>query len=373
MPSDSTSSEIIVELPRPLVREERLAKAINKIADPMFVPYLEEAWRCFNVGSYNGTIVWAWCAVMGYLYAIVDNTCKDIFSFHCGKKLDSLTDINSVLDDGFIQVCRKIKILDIDKNVQLSSWLNQFRRRRGELAHGKWQIPALAEEAVKYIEDTVEFFLQTSFKQHRLNLTTNDIRDLAMKYRDEFDITRIAELISFVTDPENIAENICHVLLDDCRKENPRNMRTLRDIWHTSYAQINKENQSKIIEHAIRVMADAQGLRTRCQDGVWIVKAILDEDNADLTALPVQYDGFWRLFRFYIWRRNDLSESEQNAFYAIIYAMLIDEITQRQNRDPFLKIGEDYMIAEYAPAQYQSMINQALNELRGGSHAKPFA
>lgn len=373
MLSDSTSNETLIKLPRPLDLEEKLVTAINKIADPMFVPYLKEAWRCFNAGSYSAAVVLTWCAVMGYLHAIVDRVGKDIFSFHYGKKLDSLADISSVFDDEFIQVCRKMKILELNTNAQLLSWLNLFRRRRGELAHGKWQIPALPEEAVKYIEDAVKFFLQTSFEAHRLSLTTNDIRDLAMKYQDKFDINRIIELIGLVADPENIPKNICHALLDDCRKEPPRNAETLRDIWHAFYAQINKENQSKIIEHAIRVMADTRGLRTRYQDGVWIIKDIFNEDDADLAPLPIQHDGFWRLFRFHIWTRKDLSESEQNAFYAIIYAMLIDEIAQRQNRDPFLRLGEDYRLAEYAPAQYQSMINQALNELRGGSHAKPSA
>jgi hypothetical protein len=308
---------------------------------------------------------------MHYLHALVNRLGKDVFAFRCGKKPESYDDIESILDAEFIQTCVKIHILHLDINVSLLAWLNQFRIRRGELAHGQWQRAASREEAVQYVEEAADYLLGVSFETHDLKLMSEDIHDLAVKYQGEFSSDRISELLDSVADPEKMFDKVCHSLLDDCRKEPARNAKTFREIWHAAYSRIEPQHQPEILAHAIRLMAKTRGLDTKLQDGVQVLDDLYreDENAIDLRTVPIQEEAFGRLFRLQIWTRPDLAESERNTFYAIIHAMLLDEIAQREHRDPMLKLNEDRIIAEHAPPQYQAMINQALEELKGVSHA----
>lgn len=349
--------------PPPLCLEERVVKAINRAADREFVSYLEEAWRCFNTGSHGAAIVWTWCGVMKYLHRVVTNVGTDVFKFRYDKTLEPDSDIGQILDGDFIVTLEKTKLLGLDSNVGLKSWLHNFKKRRDDLAHGNWENPASREEAARYIQEAVERLLGTSFRSHRLRLECVDIRDLAMKYKYDFVSARIVELMDSVMDKERLP-NVAHQLLDDCRNDAAKNERTLRNLWHAIFATIESHEQPEIISHAIRLIAESRGIPTNPKSSPTVI--VQEPDANDIRPQSFNEDACWRLFRLDIWQIGNLTDHQRRDFYYVILDMLESELRRKETSGStrYIRFNEGSPILKHALTSFKEKVTNAIACLR---------
>ncbi len=179
----------------PMENEARFISAINQIADLEFVPYLREAWLCYVSQTYNASLIWIWCAVSCYIRAVVQHVGEDLFRFHFDGAYESLERVN---DEQLLETCRKMGLLGFLDPARFG-WVNDFRTRRNDLAHGKWNELATPKIVTDFAEGAVRNLLCRSVKEHDLSVDTATLYEFVKFYTSPLNEERAAALIILVT------------------------------------------------------------------------------------------------------------------------------------------------------------------------------
>ncbi len=340
----------------PLENEARLIAAINQVADPELAPYLREAWQCYTNQAYNSAIIWIWCAASCYIRSVVRRVGEDIFQFRLGVTYESLERVN---DEQLIETCRAMGILGLSDSTRFG-WIDDFRMRRNDLAHGQWQEVATPNTVVDLAEGAVQNFLARSIRDHVLAVDTTTIYDMIRSRSSPVDPQRAEALSGAVTDQDNLL-NFCHRLIGLYVSGEAANLENVRLVWRATYQRLDITQRETVIRRAIQDTARPLGLHARFDADRWLVDLMPEEEARKVRS----EERFRAMLDIGLWMDVDLPEIHREGYYEIFLRFLQDEVERKQTPEGGSDIPPRYFrrIREHAPERYMTRVNELVAQL----------
>jgi hypothetical protein len=250
--------------------EHRIGKAINRIANDEFYPYLNEAWRCFRSDAYNSALVFLWCAMIRYLQKFVSmDGRKEVFEFEYERKKkkrlpEDITDVN---DGEFLDFCCEMGFISVQDSIALCSWLKSLRKRRNDLAHCDWLNETKAAEVVEAIERVVDHIFQVPVEKQQWG-KANSVLFFVKGREKPIPKKLVSELVQSVPEQQRI--NLCHQLLRSYQSgEGAANLKNIGVIWTEAFLRFDTVSPQSIVKRGIEQIAGVLRLDAIQSKGEW--------------------------------------------------------------------------------------------------------
>ncbi|MGH9803449.1 MAG: hypothetical protein ACRD82_24050 [Blastocatellia bacterium] len=367
-----------------LTLELRLAQSINRVKDPEFFPFLEEAWRCFNAQALNAACVWVYTAAICYVKALVKLVGEDIFEFRylnpgqdaAGKKRDTQKEykgLNVIKDFEVIKVCEEMGMLNL-RDATILNWVSKLRDKRNDLAHGHWNKPATVDEVINFTEKAVTHFLAIPLDVRQTVVDIFTLRDFAKYANIPLTYERAQKLMPGVNKD---IEKLCSDLLGDylLKEADQVGIDNVKALWRASYGRLPDENQARIQKQVIGKMASFLSLKLtirKIEDiDRWFVESRVTESNEPVNDWQEQREKFLRFIDLDLWVDRELPAEPKDAFYQIFQHFLQTEVQRQEDTGEYTDLPTRLLIKILvnSPNEYRSSIEQLKTKLQGGSNA----
>lgn len=338
-----------------LANEARLVSAINQIADPDFVPFFREAWRCYVSQAYNAALVSTWCAISRYIRTVVRNIGEEVFEQWFGKDYESLDLLG---DEMLIETCKLRNILGLSDNIALFGWLNDFRKRRNNVVHGVvWEPAVLPSIVVDLAEEAIRNLFSRSVHEHALAVDTTTIYEMIKSRPKPFNQERMEKLVDAVTNQDGI-ENLCHRLVSLYVDGGAANLENVLLAWRAVYRRLTEVQRDGVIKHHIRDMARSLGLKASVREGSWLIETLLGH----VESSEVQ---FLALLDIDLWMDPNLPQNDREGYWEIFCRFLKDELSRGEHGESGSNIPQKYFkkIRECAPEHYKEQVKELVGQL----------
>ena len=321
--------------------EERLARAINRVADREFMVYFQEAWTCFVSRAYNSALVIIQTASSCYIKKFVERVAPDVFEYYHWRHIEKVekdtdsfstrenerqkippafSSLSRLNDSELIKICREAGILPFPSESmdEALDWYSRLRERRNALAHGEWTDRSSPEEVTVAAENGMKYLFSFRLDSQRLALDAKIIIELVAYGHEVVEQSRAESLVVAVPESERLT--VIERLLDVYRSEEdltrPRvySINRIRSFIVAAIRMLSEQDRANCFKRLINLMGECSGVRLTLKNATW------DKSKRErFTGItePCR-NSFRRMVELRIWNQDDLPGVYRAGFYEAI-------------------------------------------------------
>ncbi len=222
---------------------------IDGAQEPLVRKYLEDAAKCFNIGVYNGAVIFVWNAIICYIQRVIEVVGIAFFIYKYRKvypKKDMPSDLWQVNDSMLLEICEGMGLLSHDVHIKL----DRLREHRNDCAHPSG-IFMTAEDTLALMDSIRDYISRKMIDERLTNIGI--LREFIKEVKSKQDGEEIAPWVQEDLYPR-LAHDLLTIYLED---EAVKDASGIEGLWKNIWSRIDESTRQLLWDRLSGAVSDA--------------------------------------------------------------------------------------------------------------------